>query len=185
LKLKRFIVPGVVAGLIASALTMPIGADDGVITTTVTPLVLSVSVNNTEVDYGALPLSIDNSSRSKKVSNEEITATNNGSVTSNLYLRGSDATSAVPDNTTWTLDCTGGMHGTIGTNRYAHRFDTGTYDFDGGGEPLCSDPAAQKLLQSGVTTGGNALFKLQMNMPSDSTGYATRSSTVTVVAVMP
>jgi len=184
LNLKRLIVPGLAAGAIAVALTMPIGADDGVVTTTVTPLVLSVSVDETSVSYGALPLSTAVDSRSKGVS-QEITASNNGSITSNIRIRGSDATSGVVGNTTWTLDCTGDMHGTIGANRFAHRFDTPAYDFDGGGQPLCSGVNDSKLLQAGLAVSGQAPFKLQMNMPTSSTGYAERSSTVTVIAVAP
>jgi hypothetical protein len=187
LKLKRFIVPGVVAGLIASALTMPIGADDGVITTTVTPLVLSVSVNQTSIDYGSVPLSADDNSRSVKQS-PAIQFTNNGSVPSKLLIRGSDATTTASGHSTWILDCDPSARGEVGLNKYAHRFDRPsgtTYDFVGGGEALCSSPAESKELMPTLGAGDSDEFKLEWNMPTASTGYSPRSSTVTVIAVSP
>ena len=184
MKIKRLIVPGVVAGLLAMGLTMPIGADNS-ITTTVTPLVLSVSVDQTSVQYGSLPLSPDNIDRSVGLS-QVINATNHSSVTANLQIKGSDATPTDGNDSTWTLDCSPATTGTVGTDQYVHRFALGgSYDFVSNGKAMC--PVAYTALASGLEANGAGMidFKLQMNMPIASDGYSQRSSTVTVIAVAP
>ena len=180
MNLKRLIVPGIVAGAIAVALTMPIGAEDN-ITTTVTPLVLSVNVTPGSFDYGELEFSQDNSTRSK-ASSDSFTVMNTGSVASDIEIRGSDATPEVITETTWEMDCSPAGQGTVAANQFVHRFAFGdSPDFGGGGAALCDE--ANKVLATDVIVGGSFGFGLEMNMPTSSTGLSERSTTVTVIAV--
>jgi hypothetical protein len=181
LNLKRLIVPGIAAGAIAVALTMPIGADDGEISTTITPLVISVSVSPDTVNYGTAPMSAADNSRSTKES-PTITVTNTGSVPIHVDLRGSDAEPDVNGQATWTLNCEPIGLGVVGTNQFVHKFGLGaTPDFNGSGiNTLCSD--SNKRLQSNLALNGQSQFMLQFAMPTASTGLGPRSSSVTVVA---
>lgn len=185
MKLKRFIVPGVVAGLIATGLTMPIGADDGVIQTTVTPLVLSVNVNQTSIDYGSLEYSAADNDRETAESGT-ISATNKSSVLADLRIKGSDATSATAGHSTWVLNCSpDGVMGTVAVDQYVHRFAAGGTTFAGSAPALCK--TTTKLLFEDVAPDGAIDFDLQWNMPLQNTtgGNSARTSTVTVIAVLP
>jgi hypothetical protein len=183
LNLKRLIVPGVVAGAIAVALTMPIGADDN-ISVSVTPLVLSVSANIETVDYGTLPYSPANDDRSTDESSA-ITVTNNGSVPTHIDLRGANAEALVDGQDDWTLSCDPNGLGTVGNNLFVHKFGAGSsVDFNGSGIfTLCSD--SSKRLASNVALAGEAMFVLQFAMPTGTNGFGPRSSSVTVIAVAP
>jgi hypothetical protein len=183
LNFKRFIVPGVVAGLIAVVLTMPVGADDS-IAVSVTPLVLSVSASPDTVNYGTMPYSAANDSRSTKES-AAITVTNNGSVPTHIDLRGANADALVDGQDDWTLRCDPNGLGTVGNNQFVHKFGAGsTVDFNGSGIfTLCSD--SSKRLASNVALAGEAMFVLQFAMPTGTNGFGPRSSSVTVIAVAP
>jgi len=179
LKLKHLFVPAV-AGLIAAALTMPIGADDEIVTT-VTPLVLSVNVTPGSFDYEELEFSQDDSTRSKAES-DIFTVTNTGSVSSDIEVRGSDATPEVLTEATWEMDCSPAGLGTVAANQFVHRFAFGdSPNFSGGGTALCDD--SNKNLATDVIVGGSFGFGLEMNMPTSSTGLSERSTTVTVIAI--
>jgi hypothetical protein len=189
LNLKRLIVPGIAAGAIAVAMTVPITAEDGVITTTVTPLVLSVSVDEESVNYGSLEFSAANDDRETALS-QMITATNDSSVIADLRIRGSDASPANTTHSTWQLNCAPGETGTIDIDQYVHRFALGpTYNFfdTNTSESLCDSGSA--LLQSGLAASGAGQidFKLQWSMPLENPtgGYSARSSNVTIIAVTP
>jgi hypothetical protein len=176
--LKRLAVLGIAVAAIAGVLTLPALAD-GTVTATVTPLVVSVTVDTPTFDYGTMPLSAADNTRSKKESSV-ITATNNGSGPEDFALKGSDATPAVGTEATWTLSCTSG--GTVDNNQFVHRYSTGNPpDFVGGSAPLCSG-SAQNIATNVAATTGSSSFGLQMNMPTGTTGYSQRSTTVTVVA---
>ena len=181
MNLKRLLVPGVGAGIMAVALTMPIGADDS-ISVSVTPLVLSVSADVDTVNYGTLAYSTDNSSRSTEES-PLITVTNNGSVASHIDLRGANATAQVNGQDNWTLSCDPNGLGTVAMNQFVHKFGAGAVgDFNGSGIfTLCSD--SSKRLASAVDPQGNADFTLQFAMPTGTNGFGPRASSVTVIAV--
>jgi hypothetical protein len=162
---------------------MPIGADDS-ISVIVTPLVLSVTADVETVNYGTLPYSTDNSSRSTEES-PLITVTNNGSVASHIELRGANATAQVGGQDNWTLSCDPSGLGVVAQNQFVHKFGAGNVgDWNAGGiATLCSD--STKRLASNVIPTRNADFTLQFAMPTGTNGFGPRSSSVTVIAVAP
>lgn len=164
---------------LGGALSLPVFADSNTVNVSVTPMVVAVNVNPTSIDYGTLALSTADDSRSKAVSGQ-IAVTNTGSVAADYKIRGSNATPSVGTEATWTLNCTG-TTGVVDVNQYVHRFTTmGASDFDiGGGNTLCP---TDKTLATNQNTNGELDVTFQMNMPTGSTGYSSRSSTITVVA---
>ena len=181
MNLKRLIVPSIIAGAIAVALTMPIGADDS-ISVSVTPLVLSVTADVESINYGTMPYSAADNSRSTKAS-PLVTVTNNGSVASHIDLRGANATADVGGQDNWTLSCDPPGLGVVAQNQFVHKFGQGDVsDWNGGGiNTLCSGTA--KRLASNVQSSNAATFKLEFAMPTSSSGFGARSSAVTVIAV--
>ena len=170
---------------LAALLYLPAGADDTV-TASVTPLVLSVEVNPGTVDYGTLSMSNDNIDRTV-LSSVTITAENAGS-NAKFMIRGSDAVSPDPGNTDWALNCDSDVTGTVGSNQFVHRFKLGNQpSFDEpGAHTLCSDEnGGSKELSPLIMAGVNTEFTLQIAMPTDTTGTAQRSTTVTVIASAP
>lgn len=159
------------------ALAFPVGAlNEASVTATVTAKNISVSVGPTSVAYGPLALSATNASRTT-ASSSTITATNDGNVTENFDIRGSDATGSTVN---WTLNSSPATTGTVGTNQYVHRFDEGATFTDG--EAAALDSVAYKDLKNGIATSGTAQFVLQMNMPTSTTDFSQHSTTVTVLA---
>ena len=150
------------------------GADTAPVSATVTPKNISVSVSPTSVNYGILALSTSNASRTTATSST-FTATNNGNVTEKFDIRGTNATGDV----TWTLNYDPANTGTVGANQYVHRYDEGSTFTDGEAKALST---SYLTLKTGVGTGSNAQFVLEMNMPTGTTGYGEKSSTVTVLA---
>ena len=165
--------------VLGGALTLPVLADSNSVSVSVTPMVVAVNVNPTSIDYGSLALSAADDARSTAVS-PQIGVFNTGSVIADFKVRGSNATPSIGGQTTWTLDCTG-TTGVVGANKYALRFSTANpADFIGGGDTLC--PSSDKTLATSAAVGGETDVKFQMNMPTGSTGYSSRSSTITVIA---
>jgi hypothetical protein len=177
---KKLVLSLAAVVLLGIALLMPAIADDEV-DATVTPLVLAVNVNPTSIDYGALAPSPANDDRTQAVS-EILTATNAGSVAVDLMIRGSDAVPTVDTEATWTLDCSPADRGTVSADQFAHRYRVTPFD-DATAQALCS--GSDKTLASGVAPLGTSDFVLQMNMPTSTTGFSLRTTTVTVIAVEP
>jgi hypothetical protein len=175
---KKFVLGFLALIALGMALILPATADDEV-SATVTPLVLAVNVSPTSTDYGALALSPADNSRVQGVS-DLIMATNTGSVTSDFMIRGSDALPTVGTDTTWTINCSPAVRGTVGANQFVHRFQVAPLD-DVNAQALCS--ALDKTLFSDVAPLGQIPFELQMNMPTTTTGFSERTTTVTVIAV--
>ena len=162
---------------IAGGLVLPVLADSNTVSVSVTPMVVAVNVNPTTIDYGSLALSAADDTRTTAISSQ-IAVTNTGSVAADFKVHGSNATSS-NGGTTWTLDCSSAT-GVVGTNKYVHRFSTANpADFIAGGDTLC--PGTDKTLATNVATAGETDVKFQMNMPTGSTGYGARTSTITVV----
>ena len=178
--MKKLVLSLAAIVLLGFALLMPAIAD-GEVDATVTPLVLAVNVSPSSIDYGALPPSPANDDRTQAVS-EVLTATNAGSVAVNLMIRGSNAVPAVGTETTWILNCSPADRGTVSANQFAHRFRATPFD-DATAQALCS--GSDKTLASGVVPLGTSDFVLQMNMPTSTTGFSLRTTTVTVIAVEP
>jgi hypothetical protein len=163
---------------LGTLLYLPAGADGDQVTADVTPLVLSVQMTGpTAINYGALPLSIADDTRTQAIS-PTLSVKNTGSVQADLMIHGSDATNGI--DTDWLLDCSDSTRGVVGSNQFAHRFETGSLS-DATAQALCS--GSDKLLTANVAVGGETQFELQMNMPTASTGYGLRTTSVTVVAV--
>jgi len=169
--MKKIIVGISVFALLAFA--FPVGADDtAVVSATVTPQNISVSVSPTSVDYGTLPLSTTDLNRSMAES-VVITASNNGNVTEDFNIRGSNSTD-------WTLSSSPDATGTVGTDQFAHRFDAGSTFVNA--EAAALDSVTYKSLSVDIVQSGNQDFVLQMNMPTSSSVTTQQSTDVTVQA---
>ena len=179
MKSKKFIIIGAIFSLAIMSLSLAaIGAESSqVISATVTPGVVSVILSTPSVAYGTLPLSTSNDIRSTALSSA-ITATNNGTVTEALNIRGTDTT----NGTTWTLNSSPATTGTVGANQFAHRFDADA-SFDTGTAKALS--TSNQTLAASVAASGTQAFVLQMNMPTSSTDSVEKTTTVTVQAVAP
>jgi len=165
------------AALLASAAIPALAADTGVVTATVTPQLISVSVSPGSVAYGTLALSVNDGSRTTKESGT-ITATNDGNVTEKFNIKGSDATGG---STPWTLSDTPADTGTVAANQYVHDFSQ-TVPFDETTDKSLNSVTYKELAAS-VAVGANDTSELQMNMPTSSTdASAQKSTTVTVQA---
>ncbi len=86
------------------------GANEAGVAATVTVQNISVSVSDGTVVYGTLPVNTAKSTLAGEL-NDLQTATNNGNVTENFNIRGTDSG-------TWTLGAT------AGSNVYVHKFST-------------------------------------------------------------
>ena len=167
--------------LIAASVLPVFAQNTGVVTATVTPQLISVSVSPGSVAYGIMALSASDASRTVKLSGT-ITATNNGNVAENFNIKGSDATGG---STPWTLSDTPPDVGAVGANTYVHDFDNTTGGSFVEAEDKSLNSNTYKALATNVAaTSGTANLELQMNMPTSSTdASAQKSTTVTVLAV--
>jgi len=176
--MKKFLASlGILSLVLALAAPVLAAEDTAVVSATVTPSVVAVSISPTSVEYGILALSTSDTDRSTAES-ETITATNDGNVTSDFTIMGSDASGMLTTN--WTLSSDPPEKGTVAADQFAHRFDEGT-TFNGV-EAAALDSTAYKPLKAGITDAGTADFVLEMNMPTSSTDSETKSTTVTILA---
>ena len=161
-----------------------LAADTGTVAATVTPLlVLSVSLDVTNVAYGTLATSPNNTSRTTGQS-AVITATNNGNTNEDIRIYTGNATPADGAHATWILNCDSNdvdPDGTVAANQYVHRFDKAAPLDSGDALTICTN-AAQKVISSALAPTGSHQFVLQLNMPTSTTGFSQRSMTVTIVA---
>ncbi len=138
------------------------GFADNVISVTVTPATVGVTVNPTSVAYGLLAYDTVSGAQS-------ITATNTGTSAANLQIQGAVASDGA--TSTWTLASS------RGENQYTHEFNDGTnWGFL---------TTSAQTLKNGVAAGGTADFQLRLGMPTSSGSTAQHSTTVTVIATMP
>jgi hypothetical protein len=177
-----------VAFALLAALSLPALADQtATVTATVTPnVVKSVSLDVTSVAYGTLNTSASDNNRTTALSSV-ITATNNGNTIEDLYIRGTDATAAVQNDSNWTLHCDpldSDIDGTVGLNQYVHRFYVGTTFTHADARTICTI-SDQKKIANDIAVLGTVSFILQLNMPTATTGFSQRTMTVTVMATDP
>lgn len=160
--------------LLGAALSLPAMADGSVpISATVSAKSISVTVDPTLIDYGALAFE---ESRSSTALGITFTATNDGNVNENFSVKGADATGADP-TFTWTIQ-EGALNCPTQTNRYRHSVTPA-------GGSLIFLTTDQQDLASGVAPSGTKSFTSEFRMPcngSDGTGQ-TASTTITVVAI--
>jgi hypothetical protein len=170
---KRGLLALGIMAILAMALAVPALADnenEEEITCTVTPgPVVSVTVFPTSVDYGIVDLG-------SSATSVEITATNNGSDTENFQIKGADATGGVGD-TAWTLS------DAVSENQYMHEFAKPTYPAEGSHAGWTALTTTYQELATGIPAGGTQRFKLQIWLPTSTTGYSERSTTVIILAV--
>jgi hypothetical protein len=181
--MKKLVLIPVLVATLSAVLILPAFSEEDSLEAKVTPLVLAVSLSEDLINYGPMPLSTDNDTRTQKAS-ASINVANTGSVPAEFVIEGTDATSAVAGNSPWTLNCSPSGLGTVGANQFAHRFVVGLGDWASQGQALCSG-ANSKLLWADMPVGGMIDFKLQMNMPTSSTGYGERTTQVIVTAMQP
>jgi len=132
------------------------GTTSGV-SVTVTAKNISLSVNPSTYNYGALALSTTTETAST------FDVTNDGNVTENFWVRGADTTN-------WTLAAT------PGSDQYEHDWKKGAGSYS----PLTtSNQSAGGSVTSGSTLSS---YKFQIHMPTSSTSYAQQSTAVTFVA---
>lgn len=159
---KQLIASICVLGLLGMAVGIVATADTtGTVTATVTPQIISVTVDVSDVDYGILDVSETSAPSSV------ITATNNGNVAEKLEIKGSDSTN-------WTLSDTA-----IGADIFMHEFAT---DDDSYVSYTALDNTNYTTLDASVAASGTQLFKLQLKMPSSTSVTDQQSTTITVLA---
>lgn len=146
------------------------------VTATVTPGVISVSVDTPAVGYGTVGVpSADNVPTGDPI----IGVNNNGGIPENFQIKGADATGTT---TTWKIT-TGAVGGTPDYN-YNHKF------IDCGSSSTCAAPAAvntmdtiYESLATNVSAAGNRYFKLRLSTPTETGGdTSVHSTTATIVA---
>jgi hypothetical protein len=177
-----FAVGLIVAGLLVAMALPAFSQSPGSIDVLVTPEVLSVSLGLTDIDYDSLPMSASDGTRSV-ASSPAISVTNTGSVTADLMIQGSDAQPSNQADATWTLSCDPSDLGTVAQDQFVHRFVLSPNDFNSSSaKALCPD-SPQDLASNLAPQTGSVDFRLQINMPTSTTGYSQRTSTVTVTAM--
>lgn len=156
----------VLTGMVVSAAVM--AADSADVTARVRVQNISVTVSDGFVDYGALPLSGDEDTTSNGI-NDSQTATNNGNLTEDFNIEGSDSAA-------WDL------HTSVGTDQYVHNFCTSNCDASPTWTNLATSSYA--TLATGITTSTpDQVFDLQILVPSATGDTNEQSVDVTVQAV--
>lgn len=184
--------------LIAASFLPALAAETAVVSATVTPGVISVSVSPTSVPYGAMPLNDTKDSL-------DITATNNGSVKENFDIKAADAEyqevgeeaalctdTGVLDKCTWSLASSVGV-----ADQYVHAYTTDLIEPTGTAlgldneyttkwVPLAKDPTYKDLANNVVAATGTQSFQLDMRTPASGGGETAPgkeySTTVTILA---
>jgi hypothetical protein len=143
-------------------------ADTGSVTATVTAQNISISVSDGSVSYGTLAINTTEDTTSGGV-NDSQTATNEGNVTENFNIMGSDTGS-------WTLAAT------QGSDEYFHKFcNNGTCDSSANWTALTT---SYQTLATGVASSGTQEFDLQIGVPSSTAVFTEQNADVTVQAVI-
>ena len=155
----------VIAGVAAlgSSPALATHTETATVSATVTPAVLSVTASPPSVDYDVVELS----SADNLPSPASFTATNNGSITENILIRGANTAN-------WAL-----VSGVPATDQYRHEFSK-----DGFTTPVILTTSNQTL-DTGVAVNGTVTVSLRLDAPTASTTAATQTAPVTVVAVAP
>jgi len=132
------------------------GTSSGV-SVTVTAKNISISVSPGTYNYGALALGTTTETAST------FTATNEGNVTENFLISGTDTAD-------WTLA------GTAGADQYEHDWKQGSGSY--------TALATGNQAAGGPVAAGNSLssYKFQIHMPTSSTSFAQQATTVTFMA---
>lgn len=164
------------AALIASAALPALATTTGEVTATVTPGVISVSVDTSAIGYGTVNIpSVDLVPTGDTI----IGATNDGGIPEDFTIKGANATGGT---VLWTIVTT--SPGGAASYDYNHKF------IDCGGVSDCTGAAAantmdttNEALATGVAVNDIEYFKLRLSTPTETGGDLTEHSTsVTVTA---
>ena len=136
---------------------------ESIVNASVTPAVLSVTVTPNTVDYGTVELDATGETPTPLF----FTATNNGSITENIEIRGDDTGA-------WTLEAT------AGANQYVHRASKNNFS-----PQTIVLTTSNQVLDTNVATSGTVTVHLNLDAPTSSTTAATQTAPVTVIAVAP
>lgn len=130
------------------------------VSATVTPELISVLVNYSQVDYGILAIG----QVEKILPGNPINVKNNGTVNENFSVQGSDATAG---SNTWALDTAQGQ------DKFVHEFqntaNTSWYKLS---------KTTGTSLAGNLSPNGSVDMKLRISMPTSITGAYTQYSTV-------
>jgi len=151
------------------ALTIGAGteaATEGTVTATVTAQNVAVTVSDGTVTYGTIAVSTTEDTTSSGL-NDSQTATNDGNVSSDLDIKGQNATGG----TGWTLAAT------IGSDQYVHEFCTTDCDSSPSWTALTT---SYQTLASGVAGSGSQVFDLKISLPSSVSDYTQKAVDVMV-----
>ncbi len=162
---SQVILIGIVAAFAALGGSPALATHTGesTVNATVTPAVLSVTVTPASVDYFTVELDTADNIPTPS----SFTATNNGSITEDIEIRGASTAN-------WTL-----VSGVPGTDEYRHEASK-----DGFTTPIILTTSNQSL-DTGITVSSFVTVSLRLDAPTVSTTAATQTAPVTVVAVAP
>lgn len=138
-------------------------ATEAGVTATVTAQNISVTVDVPSVAYGTLDVNTESSP------SPIITATNNGNVTENFNIKGSNSTN-------WTLSDVAAAPET-----FMHKFAKSQ---DSYAAYTALHNTNYKPLAASVATSGTQLFRLKLTMPTSTSFFTQQSTTVTVQATL-
>lgn len=142
-------------------------ATEGTVTATVTAQNVAVTVSDGTITYGTLAVSTTEDTTLNGNLDDTQTATNDGNVSSDLDIKGQDATGG----TGWTLAAT------IGADQYVHEFCITDCD---GTPSWTALTTTYQTLASGVAAAGTQDFDLKLSMPSSVSDYVQKSVDVMV-----
>lgn len=166
-RIARFIDVGVLALVGMLVYVSASAATTATVAATATVQNVSVSVADGTITYGTLSNNTAKSTIAADL-NDTQTATNNGNITEDLNIRGTNSTG-------WTLA------GSTGSDQYVHKFCSSSC-----GSPPTNFTAlttSYQTLGASVTASATRTFELQLTTPNPSTVYTQQSVDVTVQAV--
>lgn len=156
--MKSLIATICILGLVGMVVGVAVKAEDTV-TATVTPRLISVSVDPTSVDYGIMGTGEDQVSGT-------ITVTNDGNDVEDITITGSNATN-------WTLG------GAVGSEIFVHKADVGATFVEGEAVTLTTSP--QSFIDD-MAVGSQSMV-LKIYTPDSTAVTAQQSTTVTLTAI--
>lgn len=163
--MKSLIASICILGLVGMVVGVAVqGAPEASVGATVTVQNISVAVADGTVTYGTMAVNTTKSTLVGEL-NDLQTATNNGNVTENFNIRGTDSG-------TWTLGAV------AGSNVYVHKFSTDS------GAAWTALTLANQTLATAKAVGGTQTFDLQITTPTVSADYIEHSVNVTVQATI-
>ncbi len=178
--MKSLIASIMILGLVGMVVGVVVQADE-IVTATVTPQTISVSVTDGTVDYGILDISNTNNTFDGAATADTQTITNTSNVSANMALRSSDAAKdGVPGVTDWALAAA------ISTDVFVHSYDIDAtsptwtaFPFDGTFDNTYTGTVV--TLDASGGANDDATLDLKIDMPNSISDTTIHSITVTVL----